>query len=914
MSAARALVIAYEAPPHDLGVATRRVMDHVESLREAQWDVTFVGSNRAGDKCSVLRLEQLGVTVHDGPSSRMENLFGAGPFELAILADWPIAELYLPMIRKLSPRTRVVVDAAGSCSFVHPGACSSADMPGAIPEMLTSDFADQLIGELNVYLAADGVLSVEDSAILQRFVVPVTPLFPLGVSAELPRSPIRFESRRGVLYVGDFSKADDAAALEVLCRNVLPRVDQTLLQEHPIFVVGPALDGPVTAVAASTPNVRLIGDVPSLLPYLERVRAAVVPSLATEAHKRQLTHLLMVGTPAITTSEGLDELQVREGDAIVAASPDQFGRAIGQLLAEEHLWNKVSGAGRDAVLARYARGPVRESFLDAVAAISGVEPKPPVLPESHRHRYRERLEYGTRSRVSSDLRNAVRRSVPPGSTVLVVSKGDDALLRVEDRAMWHFPRLPTGEWAGYHPADSDEAISGLEEQRSAGADHLLIPQHALWWLDYYDEFREHLRRRYQLLAEGEGSSVLYKLRHRDPDELSACQDLNGPRANGVFKAATSSNADGISLHDGSADPSAQLIAFLLPQYHPIPQNDEWWGKGFTEWTNVAKAKPLFPGHRQPHLPADLGFYDLRLPEARAAQAHLAREYGISGFCYYHYWFGGARLLERPFNAVLDSGEPEFPFCLCWANEPWSRRWDGSAADTLQPQNYSHEDDVAHIRSLLPAFADPRAIRVGGRPMFLVYRADQLPDPVRTTDVWREEVEQAGLPGLHLVAVETSWDAQWDATAVGFDAKVLFQPRFPALNAIPRVQLHEERGLRVWEYTKAWPLMADVEPVSYRRYDSVSPGWDNTARTGYNGLVLHDATPEAYEQWLRATIARAQAAPPEHRIVFINAWNEWAEGCHLEPDRHHGRKFLESTRSALYSSRALHKIGNEVHSR
>lgn len=204
----------------------------------------------------------------------------------------------------------------------------------------------------------------------------------------------------------------------------------------------------------------------------------------------------------------------------------------------------------------------------------------------------------------------------------------------------------------------------------------------------------------------------------------------------------------------SPDAAVRAIAFYLPQYHPVPENDEWWGKGFTEWRNVSKARPLFPGHYQPHLPADLGFYDLRLPEVREAQAELARAHGISGFVYYHYWFNGRRILERPFNEVLQSGKPDFPFCLCWANENWTRIWDGGDKHILLEQKYSAQDDLAHIQSLIPAFRDERYIRVNGKPLFLVYRAELIPDPVRTAAIWREAAIKAGVGDLYLARVES----------------------------------------------------------------------------------------------------------------------------------------------------------------
>jgi lipopolysaccharide biosynthesis protein len=355
------------------------------------------------------------------------------------------------------------------------------------------------------------------------------------------------------------------------------------------------------------------------------------------------------------------------------------------------------------------------------------------------------------------------------------------------------------------------------------------------------------------------------------------------------------------------------IAFHLPQFHPIAENDEWWGKGFTEWTNVVKAAPRFPGHYQPHLPADLGFYDLRLPESRAAQAKLAANYGIHGFCYYHYWFHGRQVLERPVNDIWESGEPRFPFCLCWANENWTRQWDGLQNQVLLEQRYSTADDLAHIRRLIPMFLDPRYIRVGDRPLFLVYRASQLPKPEGTAETWRREAERAGLKGLFLVRVE-SLDECGDPRVIGFDSGLDFQPRGSLVSHlriyrrkwwhVRRLGTHE-LGLRenyVYEYEDL-AKNALASPIrGYPRIPCVCPGWDNSPRRTQGATIFVNSTPEVYEGWLREVVdrqkARISSGISADSLVFINAWNEWAEGNHLEPCQRWGREYLKATRRAL----------------
>ena len=359
----------------------------------------------------------------------------------------------------------------------------------------------------------------------------------------------------------------------------------------------------------------------------------------------------------------------------------------------------------------------------------------------------------------------------------------------------------------------------------------------------------------------------------------------------------------------------RLIAFYLPQFHPIPENDEWWGKGFTEWTNVAKARPAFPGHYQPHIPADLGFYDLRLAETRQAQADLARQYGIYGFAYYHYWFHGRRLLERPFDEVLSSGQPDFPFCLCWANENWTRTWDGQERHVLVAQTYSEDDDRDHIRWLTRAFNDKRYIRVSGKPLFLVYRARRLANPQRTASLWRDEAHKAGVGEIFLARVESVDDEHDDPVKIGFDAAVEFQPDWgnlgPPLNggALTRLarkvgvnRFYEERW--IFDYPTVVRRMLRKTPPPYTWFRCVTPSWDSTPRRPNSALILQGSTPTAYEGWLRAVIERLSPGALQENFVFINAWNEWGEGNHLEPCLKWGRAYLEATRKALSAGRGI----------
>lgn len=356
----------------------------------------------------------------------------------------------------------------------------------------------------------------------------------------------------------------------------------------------------------------------------------------------------------------------------------------------------------------------------------------------------------------------------------------------------------------------------------------------------------------------------------------------------------------------AAKPLARLIAFHLPQFHPIPENDEWWGKGFTEWTNTGKAKPLFPGHEQPKVPTDLGYYDLRLPEARKAQADLARQYGIEGFCYYHYWFGGKRLLERPVNEIIASGEPDFPYCLCWANESWTGIWHGAPRRMLMEQTYPGEaDNRAHFEYLLEAFRDKRYITVDGRPVFLIYRAWQIPEVKTMLAFWNQLADEAGIPQPFYVSVCTP-DLDWNPLEHGFSATVT--PRMPQIRhwvswrepvaKLRKYWKDKNKHPNIFNHAEVIDQMLSPDTKGGTDYPCVIPNWDNTPRSGSRGLVLQGSTPELFRGHLRKALDMVKPNRPEERIVFVKSWNEWAEGNHLEPDLRFGHGYLEVVRDEL----------------
>jgi GT2 family glycosyltransferase len=345
----------------------------------------------------------------------------------------------------------------------------------------------------------------------------------------------------------------------------------------------------------------------------------------------------------------------------------------------------------------------------------------------------------------------------------------------------------------------------------------------------------------------------------------------------------------------------RLIAFYLPQFHPIPENDRWWGKGFTDWSNVSKATPNYVGHYQPHLPADLGFYDLRVDQVAEQQAELAKRYGLYGFCYFYFWFAGKRLLDYPVERHLTSNKPNMPFCLAWANENWTRRWDGKEREVLIGQHHSDEDDRAVILDVIRYFRHPNYIRINGKPVFLVYRISLFPDIIRTTEIWRDQCHREGIGDIYLVQVESfeKAGAPADPVQFGFDASVEFPPHGIVAPIDPGSKLNPAYDGIVSDYREVALKYLQFDVQNHVRFRSVMPSWDNTARRQNNAIVYEHASPGAYQAWLEGILDQTHEQNfGEERIVFINAWNEWAEGNHLEPDKRYGHGFLEATRNAL----------------
>ncbi len=353
-------------------------------------------------------------------------------------------------------------------------------------------------------------------------------------------------------------------------------------------------------------------------------------------------------------------------------------------------------------------------------------------------------------------------------------------------------------------------------------------------------------------------------------------------------------------------PRARLVPFYLPQFHPIDQNDRWWGRGFTEWSNVAAARPVYLGHHQPKLPTDTGFYDLRVEETLRLQATLARDAGIAGFMYYHYWFAGQELLEGPIRSRL-TGDVDLPFCLMWANENWTRRWDGRESDVLMGQRYEEVPAAAFIEDVLPILRDPRYLRIDGRPLIAIYRPAQIPDTRRAIATWRAAARREGIGELFVMNVDVvkDFDGVDHATLSdwGLDGSLGFPPHNALWDWLPYQHVGAVPGFggSILSYRAlvqdAIRKLEGGTPDLY--YPGVMVNFDNTARRQTSPDIWFGSNPYTFRRWLASAVASVAHRDPEHRLVFINAWNEWAEGAVLEPSDQFGSTFLQAVRDVAF---------------
>ena len=360
----------------------------------------------------------------------------------------------------------------------------------------------------------------------------------------------------------------------------------------------------------------------------------------------------------------------------------------------------------------------------------------------------------------------------------------------------------------------------------------------------------------------------------------------------------------------------KVIAFYLPQFHPIPENDEWWGKGFTEWTSVGKAKKYFFGHYQPRVPADLGYYDLRLPQVRELQADLAKEAGISAFCYWHYWFGGGKhFLEQPLPDVVRLGNPDFPFCLGWANHTWlNKSWNREKQLLLTKplilQTYPGKEDVdKHFYTMLPMFQDPRYFRIHGKLLFLIYSPFDIPDFKYFRDRWNELADLNNLPGFYFIANSEDISNINRSIIQDFDAVSLcrlyssWNIEGNKMNGLMmRITRNISRilgySLNVISYRKAIETM-DTECYEINNvYPNIIPCWDNSPRRGPGAYIFHNSTPDLFKKHVRSVLNRIKNKPDEDKVIFLKSWNEWAEGNYLEPDLKWGKGYIKSLNEIL----------------
>ncbi len=511
MRTRRALVMAPVLPEFDRESGSRRIFDLLMFLCEAGWSVTFVAQRGAGGERYVRILQQAGIATYVGFDQLTDQMMSMGHFDLALFEFWNIAEQHLAFIRRASPETHVVVDSIDLHFVRHARRVFLPAQPGGRAGLLDNSYGSEMVRELNIYAAADGVLAVseKEADMVNDLLGDPQAARCVPDCEEFEASTRPFSERKGILFLGSFRHTPNVDAIDHFCRQVIPCLDPKVLAADPLQIVGTGLDDNIRRIARGIPNVIPIGWVPSVLPYIERARIMVVPLLYGAGTKRKLVQSLMIGTPTVSTGVGIEGLGLtHRKQVLVGDNPRDFARHVENLCRDPALWGRLATNGRAHVLPVHGREVARKRFLTALDAVLERKPKKSHLtvPDQD-HRYRISLHY---QRLAQRVREAIASHVPEGATVLVASRGDPAFLQVAGRDGRHFPQDEGGGYAGYHPADSAAAISHLEQLRARGGNYFVLPGTAFWWRSFYGEFQRHLEATSDRVIEGE-DAIIYQL-------------------------------------------------------------------------------------------------------------------------------------------------------------------------------------------------------------------------------------------------------------------------------------------------------------------------------------------------------------------------------------------------------------------
>jgi hypothetical protein len=518
MKVRRVLIAAPLMPEFDRESGSQRVYDTIMLLRDAGWAVSFVAENASGGDRYARLLQQQGVAVYNGFGERFERLLTRGRLDVVIFAFWHLAEAQMGLVRRVAPRARILVDTIDLHFLRDARRLFQSARMGASAALVDSDgaldagYGSKMVRELNTYAAADAVLTVsqKEAELIGDLTAEPKLAHVVPDCENLPCSNVAPDARHGISFIGNFRHPPNVSALEFLCRKILPLVQPGILRRHPLYIVGNALDEKIRSIVPDQDGVRMVGWVPSVIPYLQRTKISVVPLLYGAGTKRKILQALMVGTPTISTTAGIEGLGLRhEEHVLVADDPDEFASSIERLVSDTALWDRLSHQGREHVLAGHSRELVRQRLL---GAIDSALKKPPKRAAPSRVEIPDLMGPNEYRRLVKEVKDAIVQTVPEGAALAITTRGDPELLDVSGRIAWHFPQNETGAYAGYYPRDSAEAIDHVEHLRKKGAGFLVFPHTSVWWLQSYPELKLHLEQHYREVLRRDGTCIIFDVR------------------------------------------------------------------------------------------------------------------------------------------------------------------------------------------------------------------------------------------------------------------------------------------------------------------------------------------------------------------------------------------------------------------